>query len=102
MPGLASGLSHQAPIDPAVIVGLAIGFAKQRSSGRGDRAGAVPGPVLAPLEAAARGGCGASAMVIDWLSRRGAAIDTELAGIDARGSDVTPRFNRLRDGADHE
>jgi hypothetical protein len=73
LPGRATGVTPPAPktpADPAVLIGLTVAFARQGGIS-GGRAAAVPAPVLKPLEAAARGGCGASAMVIDWLSRRG-------------------------------
>jgi hypothetical protein len=72
LPGRTAGVTPPAPktsADPAVLIGLTVAFARQ-SGISGGRAAAVPAPVLQPLEAAARGGCGASAMVIDWLEQR--------------------------------
>jgi hypothetical protein len=97
--GLYHGVDHG--FDPAMLIGLAIAFARQGCISGGPAA-AVPAPVLQPLEAAARGGCGASAMVIDWLNRRGGRPHLQEAAPEIRKATPTPGLMAPRKGNRHE
>ena len=68
---VADSPSGAAKTDPAVLIGLAMAFGRQRGSA------AVPNVVLAPLSAAAEAGCGASQMVVGFLNRRASKANTK-------------------------